>query len=130
MFGGVARRGRHSAALVVFHNRLKRDGDGPTWADFRELRLVNPRAGNVQPVRKLAACAAAQCGCRAGGQTGFGHSFQHNILDAKLAAEVGFGWRVSVFVHHVAVGVEAAQLILEIEYPTAAVNPCIGYVTN
>jgi len=127
--GGVAGGGGHAAAFHELDSGFDGDGEGPAWAEFVDVGLVDPGAGQVEAEGQLAlGFAGAESSGGAGWQAGFGDAFQDEVMDAEFGAELIFGWGMAVFVDNKDIGAEFAEINLEIEDAGAFVDPGVGDV--
>ena len=119
----LARTRRHAAAVVELHRRLDAHHDHRTGSQRIDRRLVEPAAAEFDPVGNAA--LLTERGRRTRGQSRFGHPFADDQFDSQLAAELLLRRSVPVGIHEEDVGLELADLLLEVHDAAPRTHPRI-----
>ena len=129
-FSRVARGGRHAAALHELVRRLDGYGDGPSRAVLRHVRLVDPRAGDVDAVGEVRLHFAAQRGGGTRLQAGVRHTVQLDILYAALGTQPALLVAAAVGVHHEHVRTHCIHRLHEVQHAAARVDEGIRHIAD
>ena len=83
------------------------------------VRLVDPSAGQTEPVGKMTAALRPQFGRTPAWQARVRLPLQDHVLDAQRPAQLPLAGRVAIFVDHEVIRANGRQLIAEIEHAEA-----------